>query len=387
MTEQPRTGGNHQCGVHVGVSGITTTCTKELRLSLSVRLINTTASRAGATCVPWVYGNHEDTSKFSLVLDKGSQLRKRPGVDNPPLTLPNRYPLGDTLDVFKCNPTVGAFGQSHQLLTNAVINVSLEAPFFAAPLLQFPLGRLGAFGLKFGAKARVASADTVDVVSCEDSTIGCSSDVGDTEVYTKKPYRQLNGGFGNVTRLIDVEYPISVHKVCFALHALKQPKGMLPRNEGDTQSAIHCPNGNRAVLQVPRENATVIGDAAMLSEDADCPSILLVGIGNLSDDTHCELGGKTKLLASICIAEMVQIVLPKALGLPCAATHMVSSSIGSLKSASQEILFGFSCLEFGLSNQFHLQDYYTTKQQMPQEKGRALPLPPKGGQFPCAKDL
>ncbi len=153
MTGLPRPNRNDPSGVQVGISGITTTCTKEFGLSTATRFINATTYRTGSTGVTWINGNHENTRESRLILNEGSQLSERPGMDDSPLAFSNRNPFTDALEVFQCNTAMSVFGLSHQSLGYAMVGISLEASLPAASPFEFALGRLGALTLEFGAKA------------------------------------------------------------------------------------------------------------------------------------------------------------------------------------------------------------------------------------------
>lgn len=78
MTGQPRSSGNHQSGVVVGVSGITVGHTGENRLARTIGFVDTTTDRTGTAGVARVNRDNFDARLECLVFDEASQLCEGP---------------------------------------------------------------------------------------------------------------------------------------------------------------------------------------------------------------------------------------------------------------------------------------------------------------------
>jgi len=65
-----------------------------------------------------------------------------PTVRDATLSLANRDPFADTLEVFKSHPATGAFGLRDQPPADGVVHVPGEPPLLPSAFLEKPEGRL-----------------------------------------------------------------------------------------------------------------------------------------------------------------------------------------------------------------------------------------------------
>ena len=80
---------------------------------------------------------------------------ERPRMLSATLSLRNRYPVTDALEIFKRNSTPGVFGLRNQHLCNPMVHIGCKSGFLVATLLQQALGRLCALLLQALANACV----------------------------------------------------------------------------------------------------------------------------------------------------------------------------------------------------------------------------------------
>ena len=99
-----------------------------------------------------------DSKLLCLIGNKALQLAKGPGMQTGTLRYSSPYPGTNPPQIFQGDPTAGALGNGNYLFGNLMIEVSREAPFFAAALAQKPFSRAGAFGRKPGPKPAVSGA-------------------------------------------------------------------------------------------------------------------------------------------------------------------------------------------------------------------------------------
>jgi len=79
-------------------------------LGAAVGLCYLPAGRAGAGGIPGINEHHRNTGQPGLVLDEGAKLMERPTMLNATLSLANRYPVTDALQIFEGDTAIGAFG-------------------------------------------------------------------------------------------------------------------------------------------------------------------------------------------------------------------------------------------------------------------------------------
>jgi len=113
-------------GVEVGTTGIPAVTTRKLTLTLTIDLLTMAALGTSAASVPWIDQNDGHACQYRLVFHERTQLKESPSMMPVSLLPSNRYPVADSLEVFKDDAASGAFSGSNELLTDAVVFV----PFF-----------------------------------------------------------------------------------------------------------------------------------------------------------------------------------------------------------------------------------------------------------------
>ena len=132
-------------------------------LPVSVQFGNEATVWACATCVSWVYNPDGNSSEFSLVFNKLSELTKTPRVLGATLGLSNRHPRAYARQILKDYASLGAFSLRNQPLGNHMVHVFGEARLFPTAFLQQPFCRFGSLALKLGSKFCVPFPDTVNM--------------------------------------------------------------------------------------------------------------------------------------------------------------------------------------------------------------------------------
>ena len=105
-------------------------------MSLSIGSRDMATHIAFLTRMPRVHQDQRDAYKLRFVLNKASQLAKRPPCQSGALRLPKPRPLADTSEVFQSYRALGALGNRNERLTNTVVHISAETCFFPRHALQ-----------------------------------------------------------------------------------------------------------------------------------------------------------------------------------------------------------------------------------------------------------
>jgi len=158
----------------------------------TVCFVDGAALRAGPGGVLRIDEDNRNPCQSGLVLDKLPELMERPAMVGAPLSLSNRYPITDALQIFKSDTAPGAFGLRNQPFADHMVHVCGEPRFLVSPLLQEPLRRLGALLLKPCPQLRVTLPQAVDLSTRVCFAIGVGSEVHDAEVNAKK-VRRIDG--------------------------------------------------------------------------------------------------------------------------------------------------------------------------------------------------
>ena len=115
-------------------------------------------------------------------------------------------------------------------------------------------------------------------------------------------------------------------------------------------SATDGPDGDRRTVDIPAQDAQIVGDSGVRSKDALGLAVKLVGVGDAGDATHDDLRGKVReSLASQMVGQLVEAELSKGLGLPCLFTKEVTGSVGELQRLQEQgsLLISWQQLDFG----------------------------------------
>ena len=93
--------------------------------------------------------DHRHPGTLCLVRGKRSELSERPGTHHDPLGLTVPYPCADAGEVFQGDAAPGAFSLGHDVLGDAVIDVTAAALFFAPLPFQYSFRRPVCFAWSF----------------------------------------------------------------------------------------------------------------------------------------------------------------------------------------------------------------------------------------------
>ena len=316
-------------------------------------LINTTAARAGVGSISWVNENYENPRKPGFVFDKLPQLGECPGVVLPPLAFPNRDAISYSSKVFEGDTQTAVFGLRNNTLADYVIGVSGKPLLFARALLEESLRCLCIFRLKFGAKLGMALSKSVYLTTGVGLPIGVCSDILNTQINAKKFRNPAGRRLFYLTNLVKIKIPIPVNKVSFPSQVLKKLKMLIPGNKKDLDPAIYRPDRDGLLRQLPRKDALVIGDAAMPVEFPLRALVELVGISNLRQHPHYNLGCEVEPTPEVIIEKVVQIILAEYLCFPGMLADMVGSGIHYFQRLEKSLMLLFGGLKFNLGNQLH----------------------------------
>ncbi len=319
----------------------------------TISFINTTARRASATCVSRINQNHRYANPFSLVFDKGAQLKERPTMQRCSLRLPNPYPVAYPFEIFEGNSASGVLSLSNDTFADVVVRPLGKPLFFAAKFAQATLSGFRVFTLKFLAQATMTETNVFDCLSRMNFAVRIRGDVDDSGVYTKRVSKLHWRRFFNIACCEQKVVSFGCSQIGFALSCLQQLALPFTAYERYSHAPIHRPDRDSGLLDLPAEDAFVVGNAASCLKSVLRFFVQLVSVGDFRNTTHGHLSRQAKLRTHLRVSEMVQFVLTEPLALPRRTADVVARGIRSFKGAFQCACLLWRGLKFDLRGQFH----------------------------------
>ena len=270
-----------------------------------------------------------------LVGDKDPQLPKSPIVMTCALRVPNFYPFAHALESLKHNPATGAWSTRNQRLTDAMICVGLKAALFAAEFLQRPFRSLRSCRLEARTTTRIPCAPMFNLLPAVDVLVAVGRQVDDAKVHTKRTINLVRWWLVNVARHQQKESALAIHQVAFALSRLQKLALALTGNERHALTTAECPDRERLLRKLKRENTVIVGNAAVGFVCALCLALELVTIANFRKASNDHLRRKAILGADTMIRQRLKVELPKGLLLPCNAADVIAGGVGTFKRTLQ----------------------------------------------------
>jgi hypothetical protein len=319
---------NSRC-VGIGIGGEPTVHAFESVSGLAVALGYMPASRTAPAGVPGIHEPDRDAVKPALVGDFGLQVRKRPGVQDAPLSLGSPYPTTDALEVFKSYPAAGAFGLGANLFRNYVVLMMNEASFTPSEALQNPLGRTSAFGLKAFPLPPTSFPDSGDLFRLTvSSAIRICSSIDEAQVHPQPVFTPRCFRLGEADRDKQVKRTIPENQICFCSVVKEHLELPLPTDEGNTQSTGQTPNAYDRLGRVPRKQSSVIRERAQRAKLSSHLPVQFIGVNDLSVGSNNHLRRELRKCSPAGVVNhSMQGNLRKSLGSPSLLRNPVTGGI------------------------------------------------------------
>lgn len=151
-------GANIDRAIEVRVQTVTALAALEQGLRASVGSVNMTTRRATFRGVPRVDQLDSATNSFGLVGHERLHLRKRPGMQSPPLSLTALHASTDVGQALKNNRSSWSYS-IHDLTRKNVVTVAAKSRLLSTSLPELPLGGLGSLALATSLLAEVTRFD------------------------------------------------------------------------------------------------------------------------------------------------------------------------------------------------------------------------------------
>ena len=174
------------------------------------------------------------------------------------------------------------------------------------------------------------------------------------------------------------------NQVRFALLRLQQRALALTANKRDALSTVHCPDRDFGLVNVPAQNAVIIGDRAIGLESPLGVPVQFVGVGNAGDTAHDHLSRQTKSGACFVVGQFVEAILPELFTLPRPRADSVTGSVGRFHRLFECGKLSSRRKEFDLRHEVHASSVARNGSSVKYGKNRAHFSPPLKRGVSCA---
>src|SRR5262249_43786822 len=205
----------------VGVTNAVTRHTTEAGLIGAVRLVRMSTHRTAARCVTGINQHNGNARPLCFVADKGTKLGERPTIQLSALLPSSPHPRANTLEVFKADRPLCAFGSLNNAFADRVVDIFGEAALLTSKLAESSSRRFGAQLLEFGSQPPMPIPHVVHMATAVDGSIRVAGDVGHTQVNPKHVVNVLGGGFFHRTCHEQIPFAAMEEQIAFPLACLE----------------------------------------------------------------------------------------------------------------------------------------------------------------------
>lgn len=330
----------------VSVGGIPARLTEKNGLRGSVAFITMSAAATSARGVARVYQNCRDTRTLRFIRGEALELIEGPTVQVGscfaiPLPASNLYPFADVLQVLKSKPQTVALRGFYKTFSDAVVYVCSETALPTGKLFKLALSRARPALLQAFTEAAALTANFVDVRPgvCVPKRIG--SEVDYPGIYAEVALYIFGRRLRDAARCQKVEVAPDVNKVAFALLKLEEFKLALNRGKKHLLTAFQRPDRNAELVQLPSQDAVIVGNRAVRVKRAERFLVQLVGIRNLGFASHDHLRRKREGVLSVIVDQTVKAKLAKRPSIPSHTRDVIARLIRPFKRRQERsVLFG-----------------------------------------------
>lgn len=317
-------------GVEISKRRIPTRDTGEQALRLSVGSFRMSTPRALLTGMLRVNLKQTNTKHGRLVCQELLELVEAPVGMLRPLSFSNRSG-SDAFEILNGNRGPKCLSLLDDVFADNMVGVALKSFLFARQLFQVSFRRLRTLLLQCLPKPVIALACAFYLFAGECLAFGVGGDVHDAQINPKNLVGFEWRGIINLAGGKQVEVASVEDKVGFAAPMLQQMRLTLPADERNALPSACSPNADCRVIEIEREDATVVSNPPVFLETSLLFLIQLIGIGNLRNCAYGYLSRQAEGLACDVVGFVMEGELVEFLPFPSYLGNSVTSSIHNLK--------------------------------------------------------
>jgi len=339
--------------INIGVTNTATVWTSKI---LAIPITNHFAHIADFTRIARINYNKRDTSKFSLVFKKRTELGESPGVMSSSLSFSYRSSFSDVGQVFNSNPFSFGYSLFYNSLCYGVIGNSGESLFSAFKPFQELSASCCAFALNGFTHFEIFISNLVQLFRIKTCSIRKCSYVGYSKIHPYKFLNIFNIIFRNFNSLKKIKLAFFINKVCFPFDIRQIFRIMAKKRY--FQSAVNRPNGGNLFFNIIRKNTRIISNSTKRFKSSLNFFVKFISINYLTNTTNKHLGRKLSNLFQGVINEMVNLKLVKNFLFPYHIGNLVTGIISLFKSCQKRFCLFIRRKKFYLQGKFHSDNIY-----------------------------
>src|SRR5208282_1211244 len=290
----------------IGVGRKTAPGADELRLRAAVRLVDVAALGARSARVARVHCDKGDARKRGLVAEERTQLEERPRMQRRSLSLSNRYPIADAIEVFNGDAAAGVFGLANDRLADDVIRVCVKVALPPSELSEMTFGALGTSGLKSGAELGDAGASGQSGLAGVGCAVRVHGEVANAEVDAKPSIRIDGRTVGYLDGHEQVELALAVHEVGLTANSLKASSMVRADSARHDDAPVEREKADAIETVLECVDPLVVRDGPVRLEARALRFVSLVDLADLRDGSHRVLGREPELVAHRPVMQALQ---------------------------------------------------------------------------------
>lgn len=333
--------------------GIAATLAGETILSRTIGSGDMVAVGALLARMPWVHEDHQHTRERGLVRHILPELEESPIGLSWALLASGLNPAADTGEVFQSDSRRGALRSLHEPFGDGMVGVLLKPGLLAFKQREAPPCRPGAMLLQAFPAFGVALAFAINRLACVHRAIRVHGKVDDAEVYTQDTFYADGLGLQDITDHGKVERTLDVHQINLTLAKGQQGALTLATLVGNGHAALHRPEREHGV-RAETKNSIIVGLCGITPEASARLAVQFVGICHLGNTPYRHLCGKTKLLPTALIGQLVQSELSKGVGVPGLPCQPRTRAVRHLQRLQQRIMLFRGRCQFEIRHKFHI---------------------------------
>lgn len=323
-------------------------------MALSVLFSAVPAGVAGPGRVARVNERHGETRQFRLIGDKTAQLKESPVSELPShLSIKAVASLSYAREGFESECLTRGNRVLNKLLADVVVDPLLIVGRASAHTSEVTLGVLRPLALQERTNAPRTTTAGFDSIARIGATFTVGSDIDDTEVNAENAVRLHQWRVGQVACRQQVEVAAVKGEVTLPLLEGEKAALVVSADERQAQAAINRPDRDFAFINVPAQDAVIVGNRTVGLKRALNLLVQLVGVGDFgvatNNDLRCEVEGD----AGRRIRAFMQRVLPERLMFPGPRADAITGGVG----AGKRLFEGFGLRpghnQFDLCGKFH----------------------------------
>jgi hypothetical protein len=345
--------------VSVSIFRMATRFADKLGLRFSVCLFSVTALAALSAGISRIDLDQWNTCHRALVSQKASKLSEAPIMQPCPFPLSGPDPRSNAGQFLYGNSTVRAFCGLDDAFGNCVIYVAGKIRLSPAALPQKTLGGFRSFALQLAAKGSIAIANLVQVGTGIIRSIRVVGDLHDAHIHTQTVNSFDLPVLWDFDSYIQEPLSFSKDQVELSARIRKQRALFLTTNKRYLGSTSESPDAYRRSNQAQRQDAGIIGNAAVFSENTLNFSVELVSIRDLGVEQADNLSGQWKLVSNLTVKGFVQREAAKLLHVPSQLRQAIGRAVHSFQCIAQSLRLFWRRQQFNLHSQFHCKNLFS----------------------------